>query len=88
MEIWNYVWNMSKSEFWGSYALIGLVNCLINGFVRKLETHDSPLFGFMWILAWWLTPIGFIAKGVEWVFNKLKAHQPLRRLRIYYLRHF
>lgn len=88
MEIWNYVCNMGRSEFWGSYFVLGLINCLINGFIRKLETHDSPLFGLMWFLLWPFSIIGYMARIIEWTYNKLKSYQPLRRLRIYYLRHF
>ena len=60
------------------WFVIGILIAIFNGFVRKLEADG--LLGFAWILFWPLTPIGYIAKGIE----KFYKYQPIRRLRIYF----
>lgn len=69
-----------------TYLLIGIVVALINGAVRKIEA--DALLGFAWILVWPLTPIGLITTYVIHVIKAVKAYQPCRRTKIYFLKKF
>jgi ABC-type polysaccharide/polyol phosphate export permease len=77
---------MLSNNFALFYFFSGLVVCVINGAVRKIEADG--LLALAWILLWPFTPIGYICRGTEWLYNKIKHYQPLRRLRIFYLRNF
>jgi ABC-type polysaccharide/polyol phosphate export permease len=77
---------MTSQNFALFYFLFGVLICFINGAVRKLE--GDALLAFAWFLFWPFTPIGYICRGAETLYNKIKYYQPLRRIRILYLRNF
>jgi len=68
------------------YLAIGMVTALVNGAVRKIEA--DALLGFVWILCWWMTPLAFIIRFINYVYEAVKAYQPCRRSRLYFLRKF
>lgn len=73
-------------NFWGTYFLIGIIVCFINGAIRKIEA--DPLLGFAWIIVWPMTPLGAIIKLIIYLVMAVKAYQPYRRTKIYFLRKF
>lgn len=77
---------MRIEDFAMWYFILGFVNCIFNGAFRKIEA--DALLGLAWFLVWPMTPIGYIARSLEWGFNKIKFYQPFRRTRIYILRKF
>lgn len=88
MKIIDFLNLLTTKEFWMWYFIIGILSGVINGAIRKIETHGDMFLPWAWVLFWFMTPIGFIAKGIEFIYNKIKYYQPLRRFRIYILRKF
>lgn len=65
------------------WFIIGIVTAFINGAIRKIDA-DGGLLVFAWIFFWPLTALSLTIKFVNFLYN----YQPLRRLKIYYLRNF
>ena len=68
------------------YLVLGVVTAFINGAVRKLEA--DALLGLVWVVCWWMTPLALLVTLVIHTYRALKAYQPLRRTKIYFLRNF
>jgi len=73
-------------NIWGTYFLIGIIIAIINGAVRKIEA--DPLLGLAWILIWPMTPLGALVRLIIYVVMAVRAYQPYRRTKIYFLRKF
>lgn len=73
-------------NIWGTYFLVGMIVCFINGYVRKIEA--DPLLGFTWIIAWPMTPLGNLVLLIVNIIRKIRHYQPIRRTKIFILRNF
>lgn len=82
------LFNLSASEFWMWWFLIGFINVLINGFVRKIETDGNWMFVIAWWFIWPMTPVGHFVRLVIYLYLAVKEYQPYRRAKIAFLRKF
>jgi hypothetical protein len=56
------------------WFIIGIINAFINGAIRKIDTDGNMLLAWGWVVFWFMTPIGLIArnlKNIENTLNKL-----------------
>jgi hypothetical protein len=77
---------MMLEQIIGIYVTVGIVVAIINGAIRNIEA--DALLGFAWIIVWPLTPIGYLARLLIYVHQAVKAYQPYRRTKIYFLKRF
>jgi formate hydrogenlyase subunit 3/multisubunit Na+/H+ antiporter MnhD subunit len=66
---------ITTDALFGAYFIIGLVYCLINGLVRKVDTDGDWLLPIVWLTLWPLGILSLLVAGIIGIFKrKPKTH--------------